>query len=55
MPTLWQKFVYGAPAFAPMLFADVATLAALGLWALERSAASAPAADRVPRGVVVTG
>ncbi len=35
--TLWQKFLYGAPAFAPLLFADLATLAALGLWALARA------------------
>jgi hypothetical protein len=30
-----QRFVFGAPAFAPLLFADLAVLAALGLWALS--------------------
>ncbi|TNE47946.1 MAG: hypothetical protein EP343_17885 [Deltaproteobacteria bacterium] len=29
--TLWQRLVYGAPLFAPLLFADLAALAALGL------------------------
>ncbi|MDB4945924.1 MAG: hypothetical protein JWP97_5458 [Labilithrix sp.] len=28
-----DRFVFGAPAFAPMLFADLATLGAIGLWA----------------------
>ena len=42
MPTLWEKFVYGAPIFAPLLYADLAVLAGLGLWAIARSM---PAAD----------
>ncbi|AKV00378.1 hypothetical protein AKJ09_07041 [Labilithrix luteola] len=33
-----DRFVYGAPAFAPMLFADVALLAAIGLWVMARRA-----------------
>ncbi len=33
--SLWERFVYGAPAFAPLLFADIAVLVVLGLWALE--------------------
>jgi hypothetical protein len=33
--TLWASFLYGAPAFAPLLFADLAILGLLGLWALE--------------------
>ena len=33
-----QRFVFGAPAFAPLLFADLAVLAALGLWAMSRAA-----------------
>jgi len=37
MGTLWQKFLYGAPAFAPLLFADLALLAILALWALARA------------------
>jgi hypothetical protein len=34
---LWYKFVYGAPAFAPLLFPNIALLAAIGLWALART------------------
>jgi hypothetical protein len=30
----------GAPAFAPLLFADLTVLAALGLWALSRTGTS---------------
>jgi hypothetical protein len=37
MGTPWQKFLYGAPAFAPLLFADLAALAVLALWALARA------------------
>lgn len=33
---LLDKAVYGAPIFAPLLFADLALLAALGLWARKR-------------------
>jgi preprotein translocase subunit Sss1 len=32
-----KRFVFGAPAFAPLLFDDLAVLAALGLWALSRT------------------
>jgi len=32
--SLWQSFLYGAPAFAPLLFDDLALLGLLGLWAL---------------------
>jgi hypothetical protein len=35
MRNLWDNFIYGAPAFAPLLFANLAVLAAIGLWALE--------------------
>lgn len=31
--SLWDRFVFGAPVFAPLLFADLALLALLGLWA----------------------
>lgn len=34
MEDLWEDFLYGAPAFAPLLFADIALLALLGLWGL---------------------
>jgi hypothetical protein len=33
--TLWDRFVFGAPAFAPLLFANLAALAVIGLVALE--------------------
>lgn len=32
---VYEKFVYGAPAFAPLLFADVAALALLGLLGIK--------------------
>jgi hypothetical protein len=45
--TPWQKFLYGAPAFAPLLFADLAALAILALWALARAVPdAAPDATR---------
>ncbi len=35
---LVDRFLYGSPVFAPLLFADVAILGGLGLWSLERLA-----------------
>jgi len=35
-PRLWDRFLYGAPVFAPLLFPNLAILAALGMWALQR-------------------
>jgi hypothetical protein len=35
-----ERFVFGAPAFAPLLFADLALLAALGLWAMSRASSA---------------
>jgi hypothetical protein len=49
-----QRFVFGAPAFAPLLFADLATLAALGLWAMS-NARLAPARGQKQSQVAVTG
>jgi hypothetical protein len=34
--SLWNTFVFGAPIFAPLLFADLSLLAVLGLWAQAR-------------------
>lgn len=34
MDSLWDKIVYGAPVFAPLLFANLALLALIGLWSL---------------------
>jgi hypothetical protein len=36
--SLADRFIFGAPAFAPLLFVDLALLAALGIWALLRPA-----------------
>lgn len=42
---LRENFLYGAPAFAPLLFTNVSLLAALGFWALHRSRTGATAAS----------
>jgi hypothetical protein len=34
---LSERFLFGAPAFAPMLFTNVAVLGALALWATQRA------------------
>lgn len=36
METLWDRVVYAAPIFAPLLFANLALLALIGLWSLLR-------------------
>lgn len=36
---IWDRIVYGAPLFAPLLFADLAMLAALALWGVGRTQA----------------
>ena|ERR1043165_2681785 len=33
-PTLFDRIVYGAPIFAPMLFPDLVVLASIGLWVM---------------------
>jgi hypothetical protein len=35
--TLVDRIIFGAPPFAPLLFTDLAVLAALGLWALSKN------------------
>ncbi len=37
--TFFQDLIYGAPAFAPLLFADLALLGALGVWDLQAKGA----------------
>jgi hypothetical protein len=37
MTTVRDRFVFGAPAFAPLLFASIALLALVGLWACGSS------------------
>ncbi len=44
--SLWDSFLYGAPLFAPLLFADLAVLAAIGIWGLARSRADRAAPGR---------
>jgi hypothetical protein len=39
--SLWARVVFGPPALAPLLFANLAVPAALGLWALGRGASGA--------------
>jgi hypothetical protein len=34
--SVWARFIYGAPIFAPLLFANLAILAGIGLWAIAR-------------------
>ena len=41
-----DNFVFGAPVFAPLLFANLALLALIGLWALSRTVAACNAAGR---------
>ena len=40
MTSLRDRFVFGAPAFAPLLFANLALLAIIGLWACRSPAAA---------------
>ena len=32
--SLWDNLIFGAPVFAPLLFSNLAVLAAIGLWEL---------------------
>ena len=41
-----ERMIYGAPVFAPLLFTDLAGLAALGLWKMLRQGAPGAAASR---------
>lgn len=40
MDSLWDKVVYSAPIFAPLLFANLAILAMFGLWSLWQQSVS---------------
>lgn len=39
--SLWERILYGAPVFAPLLFADLAMLGVLALWGIARHQADA--------------
>jgi hypothetical protein len=39
MERITDKFVFGSPIFAPLLFANIAILGLMGLWALGRAVA----------------
>jgi hypothetical protein len=43
--SVWDNFIFGAPLFAPLLFADLALLALLGLWAQARWLAAGATVD----------
>lgn len=42
---LLERFIFGAPAFAPLLFPNIALLAAIGLWATSARAPEAAARE----------
>jgi len=44
---LWHSFLYGAPAFAPLLFTDLAILGLLGLGVVKVNRPESPTA--IPR------
>jgi hypothetical protein len=44
MSSLWDKLLYSAPVFAPLLFANLAILGMLGLWGLLRLVGNRPVA-----------
>jgi hypothetical protein len=48
-PTFFDRVVYGAPVFAPMLFPDMVVLASIGLWELYRQPSATSASS--PKGV----
>lgn len=57
-PRLHDAFIYGAPAFAPLLFTNLAILGGLGLWGLARAHDDRSAADleaERPRQIVADG
>ncbi len=43
--SLWDRILYGAPVFAPLLFADLAMLAILALWGLARNQVEVPSIE----------
>lgn len=45
MSSVRDRFVFGAPAFAPLLFANLALLAIVGLWACRRAEEGTSAAS----------
>jgi hypothetical protein len=45
MSGAWDKILYGAPVFAPLLFANLAVLGMLGLWGLLRSRGNGATAE----------
>ncbi len=47
--SLWENLVFGAPLFAPLLFANLAILAALGLWDMLAKTGESSAGASLPR------
>jgi hypothetical protein len=48
-PRVWDRFLYGAPVFAPLLFPNLAVLAAIGLWAMRDKIGTPSARSISPR------
>ncbi|MCH7792199.1 MAG: hypothetical protein IID31_07965 [Planctomycetes bacterium] len=44
--SMFDNFVFGAPVFAPLLFANLALLALIGLWALSRMVSACSGMER---------
>jgi len=42
-PSMFENFIYGAPAMAPLLFPNLVLLALIGLWALKNRLPAASA------------
>jgi hypothetical protein len=49
--SMFDNFVYGAPAMAPLLFPDLALLVFIGLWQLRGHLPEGPAAKSTPTAV----
>jgi hypothetical protein len=45
--SLRDNFLHGAPAFAPLLFPNLAMLAGIGLWSMNRNPGHTPAAESI--------
>ena len=48
-PSMVDNFIFGAPVFAPLLFADLAVLALIGLLALSRDPVTRGRTEAVSR------
>lgn len=52
--SVWENLIFGAPIFAPLLFANLGILAAIGLWDVLAESVGEPPSSFIPgRGTVV--